>query len=156
MNLRGAFLAMALLMVDTSAANASALVGPGRFCGYAPIIDLIGGERIVLLQGGIHGGTFEWHGSFGVLKVHGIGWAAKPQGHMKIKPTRHGHMLFAQRKVDGEYVVAIWNRANGSAYFSSPTKITKAQLAAIDRVDLFDETQRAPKNCMLRTVFSWD
>ena len=62
----------------SSKANAGELVGPGRFCGYSPIIDLQAGEKVVTLQGGIHGGSFLWEGPFGKLEVHGIGWASPP------------------------------------------------------------------------------
>jgi hypothetical protein len=137
-------------------ANAGELVGPGRFCGYAPIIDLVEGERIVTLDGGIHGGTFEWHGPFGVLKVWGIGWAGKPAGRMFDRSSAKGHAVFSQRKDAGEFTVAIWNRANGAAYFKSATRLAKTQLKAIDRVDLFDETQSYPSGCKLRTIFVWE
>ena len=47
------------------------LEGPGRFCGYAPIIDLLPGESITVLKSGIHGGSFRWDGAFGSLDVLG-------------------------------------------------------------------------------------
>lgn len=34
-------------------AEAGELEGPGRFCGYSPIIDLLPGERITTLEGDV-------------------------------------------------------------------------------------------------------
>ena len=149
-------LAAAALLASGEVALASDLEGPGRFCGYSPIIDLFRGERITTLQGGIHGGMFEWTGNFGTFEVHGIGWASRPRGWMVTEPTRKGHALFEQRREGGRYVVAIWNHANGAAYFYSKRPFTDKQMAAIDRVDLFDENQDEPEGCNLRTVFAWD
>jgi len=146
--------AVAALLV-APAVLASELKGPARFCGYSPIIDLLPGERIETLGGGIHGGTFRWTGDFGSLKVNGIGWASKPEGKAASKRNGMGHIRFAQRRVEGEYVVAIWNSAHGAAYFSSAEPFTKLQLAAIDRVDLFNEGED-PEGCKLRTIFSWE
>jgi hypothetical protein len=53
------------------------------------------------------------------------------------------------------YSIAIWNGAQGAAYFESPRPITREQLHAIDRVVLFQEGQ-TPSGCKLRTVFSWE
>jgi hypothetical protein len=139
-----------------SIANAGDLQGPARFCGFSPIIDLKEGEAVTVLRGGIHSGTFLWSGSFGALEVRGIGWASKPRGRTRDKATSKGHAIFAERQIEGEYVVAIWNRANGAAYFSSKQRLTKEQLAAIDRVDLFDENDPEPLGCKLRTVFVWE
>jgi hypothetical protein len=153
------FLPLATLLVSfcwAAGARASELKGPGRFCGYSPIIDLVEGERVITLQGGIHGGTFRWEGPFGSLAVSGIGWASRPPGAIVPRPTRRGHARFEQRVGDGGFNVAIWNRKNGAAYFSSPVPLNPAQLAAIDRVDLFDEGQERPANCNLRTIFSWE
>jgi len=138
-----------------SAASASELAGPGRFCGYSPIIDLVKGERVVTLQGGIHGGSFRWEGAFGTLEVHGIGWASKPDGLPEDRQTGRGHVRFAQRMNEGKYVVAIWNRRRGVAYFHSPEPFTRKQLAAIDRVDLIEEGDQ-PQGCNLRTIFVWE
>ncbi|WP_213980882.1 hypothetical protein [Sphingomonas sp. dw_22] len=135
--------------------SAGELNGPGRFCGYAPIIDLVAGERVVTLQGGIHGGTFRWEGAFGMLDVHGIGWASKPPGRIVARRAGKGPVRFGQRRVDGKYMVAIWNGRHGAAYFQSPRALTRAQLAAIDRVDLFEEGEE-PQGCKLRTIFSWE
>nr|MBP6435335.1 hypothetical protein [Sphingorhabdus sp.] len=136
---------LAVLFAASSQVSGSELAGPGRFCGYSPIIDLIEGERIVTLEGGIHGGTFDWHGSFGTLNVWGIGWAGKPKGKMRHKLTDKGHAIFQPRKEDGKYVIAIWNKANGAAYFRSSSQFTKAQIMAIERVDLFDEAKPDPE-----------
>ena len=145
----------AFALAIPSAGHAEGLEGPARFCGYSPIIDLLSGERIVTLGGGIHGGTFRWAGNFGSLEVSGSGWSRKPKGQVAVRRNATGHIRFAQRRVDGEYVVAIWNGSHGTAQFSSDTPLTNAQLAAIDRVDLFDEGQE-PEGCKLRTVFSWE
>lgn len=138
-----------------SAAKPGVLVGPGRFCGYSPIIDLLPGERVVLLDGGIHGGRFRWEGQFGTLRVSGIGWAARLQGDIEKSAPNGEIVKFRQVKEDGRYRVAIWNQRHGAAYFSSRAPLTERQLAAIDRVDLFEEGEE-PKGCELRTVFSWD
>lgn len=136
-------------------ANASAIEGPGRFCGYSPIIDLLDGEKVTTLEGGIHGGRFRWDGAFGTLEVYGIGWASRPKG--RIVKARHSNnpARFAQKRVEGVYRIAIWNGKHGAAYFASSIPFTKPQLAAIDRVELFEEGQ-SPPNCKLRTIFSWD
>jgi hypothetical protein len=136
-------------------AVASELRGPARFCGYSPIIDLLKGERVIVLKGGIHAGSFRWEGAFGTLKVAGVGWASRPPGRMLQRPTSKGHARFEQRRGDGVFSVAIWNLRQGAAYFSSTAPITPAQLAAIDRVDLFQEGED-PGNCELRTLFSWE
>jgi hypothetical protein len=145
------------VVIGLSAAPAagSELNGPARFCGYAPIIDLLPGERVETLGGGVHGGTFRWTGDFGSLEVSGSGWSTKPKGQVAAHRNAKGHIRFAQRRVDGEYVVAIWNRSHGTAHFRSGTPLTNAQLEAVDRVDLFDEGQE-PEGCKLRTVFSWE
>ncbi|TGX50179.1 hypothetical protein E5A73_17300 [Sphingomonas gei] len=143
------------LAVALALAAASDLEGPGRFCGYAPIIDLIAGERVVTLGGGIHSGTFRWEGAFGQLDVIGIGWASPPDSAGKAKRTSKGHLLFPPRRERGRYRVALWNGRNGVAYFSTPHRLTRQQLAAIDRVDLFEEGEE-PVGCKLRTIFSWE
>ncbi|MFA6605485.1 MAG: hypothetical protein WCS75_00645 [Sphingomonas sp.] len=143
------------LCCGASAASASELVGPGRFCGYSPIIDLEKGERITPLQGGIHGGSFRWEGGFGTLEVLGIGWAAPPTGPKLDHRSSAGAMVYRPRFDDGRYRIAIWNGRAGAAYFSSPTPFTAAQMAAIDRVALFQEGED-PGKCNLRTVFSWE
>ena len=146
--------AIAALLVSP-AASANELKGPARFCGYSPIIDLLPGERIETLGGGIHGGTFRWTGDFGSLHVNGIGWASKPKGKVVLRRNGMGHARFAQQRIEGEYVVAVWNGSHGAAYFSSADPITKPQLSAIDRVDLFNEGED-PTGCQLRTIFSWE
>jgi hypothetical protein len=147
-------LGMAVLF--TQQVSASEINGPGRFCGYSPIIDLVEGEKITTLQGGIHGGSFQWQGEFGQFEIFGIGWASRPKGRLLSKPTKQGHARFAERKDKGSYVVAVWNRQNGAAYFKSALPFTRAQLNAVDRVDLFDENGPRPENCKLSTVFSWE
>ena len=136
-------------------AAAGDLKGPARFCGYSPVIDLLPGESITTLGGGIHGGNFRWEGPFGSLDVSGIGWASRPRGRIAEARTRTNPARFAQRRVDDRYVVAIWNGAQGAAYFSSASPFTSDQLRAISRVDLFQEGQ-SPEGCDLRTVFSFD
>ncbi len=156
MTLRAASIACAVAAVlGATAVSAGELKGPARFCGYSPTIDLLPGEHIETLSGGIHGGTFRWTGDFGSLEVNGIGWASKPKGVVALRRNAKGHVRFAQRKRDGEYSVAIWNRAHGAAYFSSLRPLTDAQLTAIDRVDLFNEGEN-PDGCDLRTIFSWE
>lgn len=136
-------------------AVAAELEGPARFCGYSPIIDLLPGEKVTTLEGGIHGGSFRWEGRFGALEVHGVGWASRPKGRMMTPPTRAKPAVFAQRRDDDRYVIAIWNGANGAAYFSSAEQLTGSQRKAISRVTLFEEGE-TPAGCSLRTVFSWE
>jgi hypothetical protein len=131
------------------------LSGPARFCGYSPIIDLEPSEQIETLEGGIHGGSFRWTGNFGSLDVAGIGWASKPPGRTAQQRTSKGLFRFQQLRRNGKYAVAIWNGRQGAAYFSSPRPLTKLQLAAIDRVDLYQEGEE-PQGCKLRTIFSWE
>lgn len=136
-------------------ASASELEGPARFCGYSPIIDLHPGEKITTLQGGIHGGSFRWDGTFGSLVVNGIGWASRPNGRLVVEPSESIPGRFAQRKRDGKHIIAIWNGRQGAAYFESSTRFTDLQRAAIERVRLFQEGEE-PSDCNLRTVFVWD
>jgi hypothetical protein len=137
-------------------AEASELRGPARFCGYSPIIDLLADEKVTTLEGGIHAGSFRWEGAFGPMEVHGIGWASRPKGRILRVQTDSRPARFAQRRVEGGYGIAIWNGANGAAYFTSPTPFTPRQLAAIDRVSLFEEGQDPPPGCKLRTIFVWE
>ena len=149
--------AITVLVLATSTPTlAGELEGPGRFCGYSPIIDLEPGERVVTLRGGIHGGSFRWEGAFGVMEVSGIGWASRPLGRIVQRRSRTAPARFAQsRDQDGDYVIAIWNGAQGAAYFHSETPFTRAQIAAIGRVKLFQEGE-TPEGCGLRTIFDWD
>ena len=150
--------ALALIMVVMAMSGAPAaageLRGPGRFCGYSPIIDLHEGERIVTLEGGIHGGTFRWEGPWGAMTVDGVGWASRPSGQALSKQTQGGVIRFAERREKGERVVAIWNGRQGAAYFRTQGRFTAEQLAAINRVRLFQEGEE-PEGCQLRTLFSW-
>jgi hypothetical protein len=141
-------------LLVSSGAKAGELAGPGRFCGYAPIIDLLAGEKVTTLEGGIHGGSFRWEGAFGSLDVHGIGWARRPGGRIVKTVSVNKPGRFAQRRVKNGYSIAIWNGGQGAAYFNSKEPFTRAQLHAIDRVALFQEGQ-TPSDCELRTVFSW-
>lgn len=143
-----------LILVFPASARAGEIEGPGRFCGYSPIIDLRPGEKVTTLEGGIHGGRFRWDGPFGSLDVYGIGWASRPKGRMIRAPgTRPAR--FARRRIEAGHEIAIWNGAHGAAYFRSAAPFTASQLRAIDRVDLFEEGQ-TPSGCKLRTMFSWE
>ncbi|MES1974762.1 MAG: hypothetical protein V4472_20090 [Pseudomonadota bacterium] len=148
-------LALGIVMLDAVPVKASELVGPARFCGYAPIIDLLPGEKVTTLEGGIHGGSFRWEGAFGSFEVRGIGWASPPKGRMLNPPTTEKPARFKQRRVKQGYQVAIWNGAHGTAYFTSPTPFGAPQLMAIERVRLFEEGQE-PSGCKLRTIFVWE
>lgn len=148
-----AFLSLAPLIPPS--AQASELEGPARFCGYSPIIDLLPGEKVTTLGGGLHGGSFRWEGEFGHLEVYGAGWASRPKGRIVKTAPPQRPARFAQKKVQDGYQIAIWNRAQAAAYFTSPTAFTPAQLAAIDRVTLFQEGEK-PEGCKLRTIFVWE
>jgi hypothetical protein len=130
------------------------LEGPARFCGYSPIIDLLPGETVTVLEGGIHAGSFRWEGAFGALEVHGIGWASRPPGQVVRARTESRPARLSQRREEDVYVVAIWNGAEGAAYFRSPSRLTPDQIAAIDRVALYQEGE-TPAGCDLRTRFVW-
>ena len=147
-------LAVTGALVSTQAL-ASELKGPARFCGYSPIIDLLPGEKITTLDGGIHGGSFRWEGAFGSLEVFGVGWASRPPGRIVLAQTNTKPARFAQRRDNGRYVVAIWNGAQGAAYFSSNSRFTSDQLRAIGRVVLFQEGE-TPTRCDLWTRFVWE
>lgn len=147
--------ALTLSAFVNSHSNANDIVGPGRFCGYSPIIDLLGGEKVTTLEGGIHGGSFRWEGAFGTLDVYGIGWASRPKGRIVKSRRSNSPARFAQKRVEGVYQIAIWNGAHGAAYFTSSIPFTQPQLGAIDRVELFEEGQ-SPSGCKLRTIFSWE
>lgn len=148
------FLAAAAVLMSTQA-QASELEGPARFCGYSPIIDLMPGEKITTLEGGIHGGRFRWEGSFGSLDVFGVGWASRPLGRVVRAQTTTEPARFAQRREGGRYVVAIWNGAQAAAYFSSNSRLTRDQMQAVGRVALFQEGEWPP-DCDLRTAFVWE
>ena len=148
-------LLVASLGATAAPVSAGELAGPGRFCGYSPIIDLLEGEKVTTLQGGIHGGSFRWDGAFGSLEVNGIGWASRPKGRIVSKQTDVRPARFAQRRTDGRYQIAIWNGRHGAAYFTSPNRFTRQQIEAIERVRLFEEGE-TPEGCNLRTVFSWE
>ncbi|UVO49096.1 hypothetical protein M0208_00610 [Sphingomonas sp. SUN019] len=143
------------LTIASVPALASDLEGPARFCGYSPIIDLLAGERVTTLEGGIHGGSFRWEGDFGILDVHGVGWASRPKGRIVKAFSASRPARFAERKIDERYQVAIWNGVHAAAYFTSPAPLTPQQLTAIDRVSLFEEGQ-SPSNCKLRTTVTWE
>lgn len=143
------------VLLSSAPAVAAELEGPARFCGYSPIIDLLPGEKVSTLHNGIHGGSFRWEGRFGALEVRGVGWASRPKGRMTIPPTRSKPAVFAQRREDDRYVIAIWNGANGAAYFVSDRPLTGPQRKAIGRVNLFEEGE-TPSGCSLRTMFVWD
>lgn len=104
-------------------ALAADLEGPARFCGYAPIVDLLPGEKITTLEGGIHGGSFRWEGPFGSLEVQGIGWASCPKRRMLNKPTADQPAVFAQRRVKEGYQVPTWNGSHAAAYFASASRM---------------------------------
>lgn len=147
-------LAVAAALLSTPAL-ANELEGPARFCGYSPVIDLLPGEKITTLDGGIHGGRFRWEGPFGSLDVLGVGWASRPPGRVVQAQTTTEPARFAPRRKDGRYVIAIWNGAQGAAYFSSDSRFTRDQMRAIGRVVLFQEGQ-SPTGCDLRTTFFWE
>jgi hypothetical protein len=155
--MRAAVMSLALLacLGVPSASRASEFIGPGRFCGFAPIIDLFPGERIVTGASGVHSGEFLWQGPFGELEVRGIGWASSPRGIVAARRTAKGFTRFEQQRDRRRYVVALWNGRNAAAYFSSPRRLTPAQLAAVNRVELYQEGEE-PQGCKLRTVFSWE
>ena len=90
--------------------GADGLIGPARFCGYSPIIDLRVGERIVTFSGAMHSGGFRWHGAFGALDVEGIGWASRPRGAMQSRPTSRGHARFAN---EGKRADMWWQSGTG-------------------------------------------
>lgn len=142
-------------------AQASSIAAPpsfrdtGRFCGYAPIIDLRPGEEIRVGVSGIHSGNFDWSGAFGSLQVRGIQWASRPRGTQIRRRTARGHIRFAERRDDGRFVIAIWNGRHGAAYFSSASPLTAAQRQAINRVDLFQEGEE-PLGCDYRTATIWE
>lgn len=153
--MRALILATVIATALASSAVAGELNGPGRFCGYAPIIDLAPGEKITTLSGGIHSGKFRWEGDFGALEVSGIGWAARPGGRIEEPAMGSRPARFAQRRVDGGYVIAIWNGSHGAAYFRSPSRLTNAQIRAIRRVTLYEEAE-TPEGCDLRMMFVWE
>ncbi|MDR6707547.1 MULTISPECIES: hypothetical protein [unclassified Novosphingobium] len=147
--------AVAALLVIPVHARATELEGPARFCGYSPIIDLLPGEKVTTLEGGIHGGNFRWEGAFGSFDIQGIGWASPAKGRMLNQPSTDKLAIFAPRRVKQGYQVAIWNGAHATAYFTSPSPFSAAQMAAIKRVRLFEEGQQ-PSGCKLQTIFVWE
>jgi hypothetical protein len=149
----GILVAIGLALV--SEAKAGEILGPGRFCGYSPIIDLMPGEKVTTLHSGIHSGSFRWDGAFGSLEVRGIGWASRPEGRIIKAASATSPARFEQRRDKDLYEVAIWNGGHGAAYFTSKRPINALQLQAISRVRLFEEGE-TPPNCDLRTAPSWE
>lgn len=152
MKLQALALISALLVSTT--AQAADLEGPGRFCGYGPIVDLLPGESVTTLTGGIHGGSFRWDGAFGSLEVYGTGWGRPPTGRIVQPKSGDRPARFVQRRQEGKYTIAVWNGETGVARFYSKRPFTARQLKAIGRVTLFNEGEK-PTGCDLRTVFSW-
>ncbi|PXA98760.1 hypothetical protein DMC47_06870 [Nostoc sp. 3335mG] len=136
-------------------AAASELRGPGRFCGYSPVIDLVAGERVVTLKGGIHSGSFRWEGPWGRMTVWGSEIGSPDDEKVAVERTAGGTTRYAERREGDRYVITIWNRSSAMARFSSKRRFTAPQLAAIDRVELFDAGQR-PEGCNLKTIFVWN
>lgn len=149
-------LGAALFLALAGSGQRGGVDGPGRFYGYGPIIELRAGEHIKPRQGGIHSGSFRWKGAFGTLEVQGIQWGGPPEREARKQPTAAGQTLFEAWREGEGYVAAIWNGRNGVAYFRSSTRFTPAQMAAIERVSLFDENGPEPQGCKLRTVFVWE
>lgn len=147
-----AFAALCCVAFPVHPADASEIVGPARFCGYAPVIDLLPGEKVTTLAGGIHYDSFRWDGEFGSLEVAGSGWAPRPSGRMIRAPENATPARFAPQRHGGRYTIAIWNGSHDIAYFTSVKPFSALQIAAIDRVKLFEEGQE-PAGCDLRTVF---
>lgn len=148
------FLAAPFALAIATHSYGADISGPGRFCGYAPIIDLRSGEDITVLQSGIHAGSFRWKGAFGSLDVWGSGWAQPPAGAVAAAAIGDAPMRFKPTRMGTVYRIAIWNGLHGVAYFSSARPLTAPQVEAIKRVRLFEEGE-APSDCDLRTVFSW-
>lgn len=146
---------LTVAVLASAPAQASALHGPARFCGYSPIIDLLPGERVTTRGGGIHGGSFRWEGAFGALEVHGIGAASRPKGRIVKALSADRPARFAERRTERGHEIAIWNGAHAAAYVLSPRSFTQKQISAIERVTLFEEGEN-PSGCKLRTVFSWE
>lgn len=151
--MRTLVVAAVLAVALPTLAEAGGIEGPGRFCGYSPIIDLLPGEKVTTLVGGIHAGSFRWEGPFGSLDVRGIGWASRPKGRIVEVQTTTKPARFAQRRMNKRYTISIWNGAHGAAHFSSEKPLTARQVEAIGRVQLFEEGQ-APSDCKLHTSFS--
>ncbi|MFM1977479.1 MAG: hypothetical protein RL145_2325 [Pseudomonadota bacterium] len=141
--------------VLTTPARATEVTGPARFCGYSTIIDLEAGEKVRIVDAGIHAGRFLWLGSFGALEVRNIGWAKRPAGRIVRKSTQAKPARFQQTKSRDVYSVALWNGRQGVAYITSSTRFTTNQIEAIDRVKLYQEGE-PPQNCTMRTVFIWE
>jgi hypothetical protein len=145
------FLTGGALLVAAAGATAADLEGPARYCGYSAIIDLAPGEAVTAQSGGMHGGWFEWSGSFGTLQVRNNGFAKRPEGTRFRELTTTGQTRFHPTRKDGKYRIALWNRRYGTAYFQSDERFTESQLAAIDRVHLYDEWSK-PEGCSFRTA----
>lgn len=119
--------------------------GPGKFCGYATIIQLQDGETISPGEGGIHGGNFVWEGEFGRLEVVEIGWA-KPRGSTMQTRTAAGMLQIAESTERFDFVRTIWNGEYGVATFTSSARLLGHHIDAIGRVTLFNEGER-PQDC---------
>ena len=89
------------------------------------------------------------------MTVLGTGIASPGDEKVAVERTPGGATGYAERRDGDRHVVAIWNRSTGTAWFSNDRRFTAPQLAAIDRVQLFDESER-PEGCNLRTIFVWE
>jgi len=128
---------------------AAELHGPGRYCGYSPIIDLLPGEMITTLEDGLERGSFRWQGAFGSLEVRGDSWAEKPKGRIVTPGASSAPTRFAQRRAAGGYSIAIWNGSHSVAVFMSRSPFTAKQIEAIGRVRLRDIAETSPVGCDL-------
>ncbi len=130
--------------------------GPGRFCGYATVLDLADREQLVLGEGGMHSSHYRWSGPFGAIDVSEINWASPPDGSGRVIVETGSRRTYRKRLVSGEWKYAVWDKGHLTAYLSSNAfDGSKRDLTLVDRIALVDHAGETAKDCKYRLVFSF-
>ena len=131
--------------------------GPGRFCGYATVIDLRPDEQITARQGGIHSATYVWSGPFGSIAVSEINWASRPTQVVRKVSSEGGIEIFQLRGGTSKPLYVVSDGGHLVAYLTSPQfRKNTSDLDRIRRIGLFDHAGDEAKGCKYRMIFSWD
>ncbi|WCM27836.1 hypothetical protein NDN01_02590 [Sphingomonas sp. QA11] len=132
-------------------------VGPGRFCGYASVIDLQPGEQIIAGEGGVHGASYIWSGPFGAIVVDEINWASRPKHVVRSISKEGGIEIFQLRGGGSKPLYVVSDGGHLVAYLSSSMfRKNKSDLKYIRRIGLSDHAGDKGTGCKYRMLFSWE
>jgi hypothetical protein len=148
---------LAALAAAGAAASDKPWTGPGRFCGYATVIDLLPAESIGERELGIHGAQYLWISDRGAVRIQEINWAAEPRPVARRLGTVNDAELVAlgRKSKLGRY--ALWNGDHLAAYFtSSAVRSDTDALHIARRLMLVDHAGAKGEGCKYRILFSWD